>query len=144
MADVLDMIQNTLVNIYERRVNIGREAIGDMMKADTWIPAADALEMGFADTIDGEIGIAAKLTGYEKYFKTLPVEPNDVMLRIGEMKSIKDLDRFLRDVGNLSRKATTALIAQSKVILPSDPGEPTDENGQLLLDALNRVKVPTA
>ena len=142
MAVNLQAINDSIINIYQKRTGMDLDDLAAMMKVETWIPAERALELGFTDTITDEVGIAALLHGYEKYFKTLPVEADNDILHIGKIESVKELRNYLRDAGGFSRKATEALVARAKVILPGTPAEPEDETGNTLLAALDKVVIP--
>jgi len=50
-ADVLDKVRDTLITVYDRRTNLGREEIGNLMDAETWLDASEAIDYGFADKI---------------------------------------------------------------------------------------------
>jgi ATP-dependent protease ClpP protease subunit len=53
-ADVLDLYTNGLVDIYKKKTGLGESEIRDMMNAETWLSATDALAKKFIDGIDGE------------------------------------------------------------------------------------------
>jgi ATP-dependent Clp protease protease subunit len=50
-ADGLETINQASINAYMSRINITEKELKAMMDAETWISAADALEMGFATSI---------------------------------------------------------------------------------------------
>lgn len=54
-ADDLETITQASVNAYMACVSITEEKVKEMMDAETWITPADALEMGFATTVTGEL-----------------------------------------------------------------------------------------
>ncbi len=142
MADTIDKLNNSIVNIYERRTGLDRETIIDMMKAESWISAEQALELGFADTISDKIGIAAKLHGMERHFKELPIAAEADILRINDINDITEFGKFLRDAGGFSRKATDALVARGKKVLTGNPDQNPDltETGKLIAEALNKAE----
>jgi ATP-dependent Clp endopeptidase proteolytic subunit ClpP len=74
MADIIDKLQNSMVNIYERRTGLDRDEITAMMKSETWMTAEEALALGFADTITDAIGVAAKIGRFAQHFRKLPVD----------------------------------------------------------------------
>ncbi|MDQ6995212.1 MAG: Clp protease ClpP, partial [Mariprofundaceae bacterium] len=51
-ADVLDQLKAAIVLAYAKRTGLEASKIEDMMKAETWMIAADAVELGFADAVD--------------------------------------------------------------------------------------------
>ena len=52
VADVLDQIRESLVDVYEARTKKSREEIIQMMDEETWMTAKEAVEKGFADRVE--------------------------------------------------------------------------------------------
>lgn len=50
-ADDLEIINAAAIQAYMNHINISEEELKAMLDAETWISAADALEMGFATTV---------------------------------------------------------------------------------------------
>jgi len=48
-ADVLDTIKETIVNAYANKTKRSRKEISEMMDAETWMDAKEAIKAGFAD-----------------------------------------------------------------------------------------------
>jgi len=67
MADMLDKIRDAIVDVYVSRVDMPRAEIIQLMKDDTIMTAEDAVEWGFADTMDAEL----KAVAYDGDLKTL-------------------------------------------------------------------------
>ena len=51
-ADLLDKIKETLLTAYKRS-NYSEDELSELMDAETWFTAKEALESGFIDVIDG-------------------------------------------------------------------------------------------
>jgi ATP-dependent protease ClpP protease subunit len=49
--DVLDLVKNTLVTIFEQRTKLTAEEISAMMDKETWLGANEALNMGLVDEV---------------------------------------------------------------------------------------------
>ena len=49
--DFLEEIKESIINAYELKTNLPREKISEMMRAETWMNAKKAVELGFADKI---------------------------------------------------------------------------------------------
>lgn len=62
-ADLLDKMEETFVDIYEGKSGLVRDKIAEMLKAETWMTAKEALEYGFVDEIEQDIKVAASLDG---------------------------------------------------------------------------------
>lgn len=59
MADTLDKVSETILNVYAERSDKPREEIAAAMAAETWLTASDAAEYGFVDDITSDMRIAA-------------------------------------------------------------------------------------
>ncbi len=117
MADVIDKLQDSIVNIYSKRTEMDESELRAMMNAETWLNATDALKYGFTDTVTDKMDVAAKINVFSKHFKEMPVNTNN---GINELETIKDFERYLRDAGGFSNRLAKALTSQAKVIFPRD------------------------
>jgi ATP-dependent protease ClpP protease subunit len=61
-ADLLDKLKSTLVNAYKRKSGMEEEEIEEMMNAETWLDAVEAVALGFADAIEEGVAAAATAT----------------------------------------------------------------------------------
>jgi ATP-dependent protease ClpP protease subunit len=52
VADMLDKVGESLVDIYHERTGIEASEIKKLLTAETWLTATDAVEQGFADEVD--------------------------------------------------------------------------------------------
>lgn len=59
MADTLDKIKESLCAAYERRVNLERDALSELMDQETWLSADEAIAMGLADEKTESLAAAA-------------------------------------------------------------------------------------
>lgn len=138
VADVMEKLQDSIVNIYVKRTGQDEQVIRDMMADETWMNASDAVENGFADTISEPLGIAAKAASFGKYFRSMPV---DVDSSIDGIETITDFERYLREAHNVSRGLATKLASRAKVIFQSDSEPVADPSGEILA-RLQRLKLP--
>tara|TARA_R100000750_G_scaffold23265_1_gene15179 strand:+ start:1841 stop:2614 length:774 start_codon:yes stop_codon:yes gene_type:complete len=53
-ADTLDTIKGTIEDTYLEKVNIERDKLIELMDAETYMNASEAVEMGFVDSVVGE------------------------------------------------------------------------------------------
>lgn len=136
-ADVVDKLQNSIVNIYQKRTGMAESDIRAMMDNETWMNAQDALDNGFSDTITGAIGVAAKITGFDKHFKNMPIA-ND--LQIEKIKDKRDFERCLRDVGGISNRLAKALTSRAGEIFQRDVEDQPTQNFSQIQAALKRLE----
>jgi len=72
-ADEMDKIRDASIMPAYRRTGMDDKELSDMMDAETWMSATEALEMGFIDEISAEKRMAAKVIDLKKYkFKNTP------------------------------------------------------------------------
>jgi ATP-dependent Clp protease protease subunit len=62
-ADMLDKVRETIIAAYRDRTGIEEDRLVQMMDDETWMTAAEAVEMGFADEIEQQMSIAASING---------------------------------------------------------------------------------
>jgi ATP-dependent Clp protease protease subunit len=58
-SDLLDTVAEQIVGIYARRTGLSADAVRDLMRAETWYTAAEALAVGFVDAVDEPLRMAA-------------------------------------------------------------------------------------
>lgn len=138
MADIIEKLQNTILNIYEKRTGANREVLSEMMAAETWLSADEALENGFVDTVTDKMDVAAKINVFSKHFKKMPIESQ---CKIEEINTITDFERSLRESG-VSKQLATALTSRAKVIFQ---GEPEEKPSSLrkIFERLDNLKLPS-
>jgi ATP-dependent Clp endopeptidase proteolytic subunit ClpP len=139
VAESLEMVTNTIINIYEKRTGYDRELIAEMMNVETLMTASDALEFGFTDNVTEPLGLAAKIYEFRDYFKELPFE-NPVKLEPEKVETITDFEKCLRDAG-ISKKLATALTSRAKVVFQCDTDEAELELKKIV-ERLDNLKLP--
>lgn len=63
LADILDQVRKTIVATYRAKTGLPEEKIIELMDAETWMTAEEAVAYGFADEIEEAKQIAASLDG---------------------------------------------------------------------------------
>jgi len=143
MADLMEKLQATIRNIYLKRTGITEDKLKDLMAAETWMTGAEALDMGFADVVLDKVDMAAKAGDYSKYFKAAPLA--DAAVVIDDIKNERDLEKFLRDAGGLSRSQATGIVAKAKAIIQREAGGDVQAQKLAELSArLGKVSIPTS
>jgi len=113
IADDLDKISESILAAYREKADLEDEEIKELMDAETWMTAEEAVEYGFADEIEEEKQVAASL--------------NAGILTINGQKM--DLSRF-------KNKPKLAFIP----VKESEPPEPANEaNGQVPVDLYTKL-----
>ncbi|GAB6174499.1 hypothetical protein JCM15765_39770 [Paradesulfitobacterium aromaticivorans] len=61
LADDMDKIDESILVTYETKTGLGKDKIIDMVNAETWMTAEEAVTLGFADEIEKNKQLAASL-----------------------------------------------------------------------------------
>jgi ATP-dependent Clp protease, protease subunit len=96
VADILEKISNSMIDIYAANATPGKREIAQMMKDETWLSAKEAKEKGFIDTIL-ESGKGAKAQFDLSMFVHAP---DDICAnKEGRELTEREIERALRDAG---------------------------------------------
>jgi len=74
-ADRLDMLQAQLVNIYAQRTGLSADELNPLLDAETWLTAAEALDLKFIDSIAGASTATNMLDPTKFGFRKVPAHP---------------------------------------------------------------------
>ena len=140
MADIMDKLQSSISNIYQKRTGIDAATIADMMAVETWLTADEAQALGFADQVTGKIGVAAKASDFNQYFKALPFNNTQ---NLGGIKTEREFEKFLRDSG-VSNSQATALVATAKTLFRGEPENAERQKLTELANKLSQFSIPTS
>jgi ATP-dependent Clp protease protease subunit len=110
-SDLLDTVAEQIVGIYARRTGLTGEEIRDLMRAETWYTAAQALAAGFVDAIDEPLRMAALIRHPLNRFQNAPEE-----------KMTMPIEAALSDL-----QITERAIRLAEVPDPEPTPEPTPE-----------------
>jgi ATP-dependent protease ClpP protease subunit len=110
-ADKLDKVNGSIATTYTSKTKKDEKEINDLMAAETWFGADEALEMGFIDEISGEADMAAcaKFVPIMQKAKFQHI-PEGIAAK-KEKPSVKDAEKALRDAG-YSRKQAKEILAK--------------------------------
>lgn len=115
-AGTLRQIDETLIAVYMEKTKLSRERIVELVDAETWMTASEAVAMGFADELEEAKAVAASVDG-------------DVLVMNGERM---DLTMF---------RNPPSLIAQgAPAVVPTPAPKPPDSVlASLTADQLNEL-----
>ncbi len=66
VAEALDKVRDAMIAVYEEQTGLGKDEIVALLDAETWMTAAEAIELGFADGIEEAKQVAASVAGKGK------------------------------------------------------------------------------
>jgi len=108
-AEKLDKVNGSIATTYMTKTGKDENEINEMMKAETWLTAKDALEYGFIDEISGEADMSACVkfvpTMQKAKFQHIP----DGIIAKKE-PTAREAEKALRDVG-FSQKEAKSILA---------------------------------
>ena len=122
MAAILDKIDNNLAGIYARRTGATRASWLDLMRAETWYNADEAVEAGLADRADSSLeGVDAEAAFDLSIFNYA-----------GRSKAPAPAARGLLQVSNTTGRRVVALtaaqlVADTQTPVSSEPGKQNKE-----------------
>lgn len=70
-ADILDMVNESIIDVYAARTEQSKDKIKKWMSDETWFTAKEAISNGFADTMTENLKVAASVSHPDR-FKHLP------------------------------------------------------------------------
>lgn len=135
LATWLDTISASMAEIYASRTGLTLDEIRALMRDETWMNGADAVDRGFADAVGEQIAAEARfdLTVFAKV-------PGELVGSRPELQekgfTARTAERALRDAG-ASREQAKAIIANG-FKAPSDSREATE--GELDPAAVERLQ----
>ncbi|MFA5100067.1 MAG: head maturation protease, ClpP-related [Candidatus Omnitrophota bacterium] len=118
VADILEKISGSMIDIYAANAAPGKREIAQMMKDETWLSAKEAKEKGFIDTIL-ESGKGAKAQFDLSMFAHCPdcLQSQNMQQEPNE----RDIERLLRESGGLSKNQAQGLLARGwKAVMRSE------------------------
>lgn len=116
-AEVLDLLEDSIIDIYQSRTNGDRDEIKQWVADETWFRGNEAVDAGFADEViplkkkgDSENSKAQPAASHDaEYFAAIfPNMPTDVsealLNRSGTDQTEKELPKTIREFKNLLRE----------------------------------------
>jgi ATP-dependent protease ClpP protease subunit len=87
MADLLDKVNGTIIDAYMRKATVPRGRIEEMMAAETWLMGQEAVDVGLADKVTGQVSVAA-CAGMERFrYKHLPKLPEPAKVDLSNYRA---------------------------------------------------------
>lgn len=110
-ADMLDKVNGSIATTYISRTKKDESEINDLMAAETWFNAEEALAAGFIDEISGEVDMAACAKFIPVMAKAGFRHVPEGIVANNEKLTAKDAEKALRDAG-YSRKQAKEILAK--------------------------------
>lgn len=92
--ELLDKIENQMIGIYSRKTNLSYTEISKMLSQDTWFTSAEALDLGFANSVSNsqsQLSIAASFLEKAAWFDkntrpTIDTHTKEIKNKIGTLQ----------------------------------------------------------
>jgi ATP-dependent Clp protease protease subunit len=127
MADTLEKISDSIAGVYVERTGKSPAEIRELLDAETWLSAEEAVKEGFADATeesDKKVSASFDLSR----FKNTPRQLQESAEKAPRFETIREFEDFLRDEGGLSNAAAKAIAASGFKNAESEP-RAEDESG---------------
>lgn len=131
MADLLDKVEDSIIDIYTSKSDLSRDEIATAMAAETWYTPEEALEAGFVTSITEAPAVENRFN-LSAIFENVPAD-----LRVDP--TVRDVEVALRGIGMSRSVAERAAVAAIATQIPK--GEPSgeDQGEPELLAAFDRL-----
>jgi hypothetical protein len=106
-GEALKRMQANIVSAYTRRTGLSAEFVQALMDKETWLTADEAVDLGFADKIEGSLDMAASVRDVDlSRFKHVP--------NLGGARSLEDLHEAAYRKWN-KRKPNNQIVPREEV-----------------------------
>jgi len=128
-GEILDKFQPILVRGYSQKTGISNEKLDEMLAAETWLTAAEALEFGFVDEVIQSMAIAASadLSAFDQVPERIAQINNQARANVQEIQNMLDLFKGEKVVENVT---TQSLMANGKTTPEAVRAHLLDEMGK--------------
>ena len=120
-ADLLDKLKSTLVNAYTRKTGMEQDQIAEMMDAETWLDAVEAVALGFADAI--EEGVAAAATATPEMLRAR----FDKFAKASSSMNQTEVITYSAEVAEQAAEVITATVVSESAPVEQPAAEPAPE-----------------
>jgi ATP-dependent protease ClpP protease subunit len=98
-GEILDKFQPTLVSAYAKKTGLSDDKLNEMLAAETWLTAAEALEMGFVDEVIEAMAVAASadLSAFDQVPERIAQIHAKARANYQEIQNILDLNSSSHD-----------------------------------------------
>lgn len=108
-ADVLDQVRESLLDVYETRTGKSRDELTELLDAETWFTASQAVENGFADEVEDSLPVVASMRNGKAFF-------NGVAFDFSKFKNAPKLPEAKPHTGGVVQGRHAAL--ENEMIIP--------------------------
>ena len=119
-ADLMDKMSDRLVNIYVSKTGKSEEQVRSWMDKETWFDSSEAFELGFINSIEEPIKMAAKfdIDKYDYKNKTLVNKLFNNNKKENQMeKEFENLKSFISDLFNKKAEAKEVKILDNEEVV---------------------------
>lgn len=114
LADDMDKIRESIITTYEAKTGLERDKIIELLNAETWMTAEEAVSYGFADEIEPEKAVAASLKA-------------GILTINGQQIDLKKYKNAPKLVILPPEKPKNQQSKQAEPTAPPEPDEPAEE-----------------
>lgn len=105
VANQLDQIKTLLIDVYDRKTNLGKEKLWELYDNETWLTADQAQQMGFIDESVNAIKAVAKIN-----LPKITSEMKDTSMLQGLIKRFSNLLKFKNEMTETLEDGTVVIV----------------------------------
>jgi hypothetical protein len=118
IADRLDKTRESMLAVYMGKTGLEESKIIELLDAETWMSAKDAIEMGFADEMQKEVKIAASVDGAFLVYGDIKVDTAAFKnFKAGQIELYREAFKPLEPVANTLQEQSKEFIRIKNKIL---------------------------
>lgn len=143
-VEALNTIKESIVAAYRKRCKVSADELAAMMDAETWMGAAECLEKGFVDEIQGSVSpvlngnsLVVNSVNFDiKHFKNQDALKSCINKKTVEVKNMSKLEEFLNSLGlKVADESQPPASAPVQNVVPQPAADNAEEIAKAAINA---------
>lgn len=143
-VEALNTIKESIVAAYRKRCKVSADELAAMMDAETWMGAAECLEKGFVDEIQGSVSpvlngnsLVVNSVNFDiKHFKNQDALKSCINKKTVEVKNMSKLEEFLNSLGlKVADESQPPASAPVQNVVPQPAADNVEEIAKAAINA---------
>lgn len=143
-VEALNTIKESIVAAYRKRCKVSADELAAMMDAETWMGAAECLEKGFVDEIQGSVSpvlngnsLVVNSVNFDiKHFKNQDALKSCINKKTVEVKNMSKLEEFLNSLGlKVADESQPPASAPAQNVVPQPAADNAEEIAKAAINA---------
>lgn len=114
MADVLETTSGSITDVYVARTRQDRSKLRSWMEGETWFSGSEAVENGFADSVDENLKVAAKFDPSKHKYRHVPQALTQAPAIVEQSGLRPNFDTMAETVARMRARFSRRTIEESR------------------------------